>query len=179
MVKCEVQSLATNRRAVVSNRPSVSVCPGGVYDEYADRGESENRNKELKCDLCCDRLSDHRYIANLFRAMMHSMAANLLVRLHGIVEIKPMMDEPGCRDIPLEAQSPAVKHRHHTRRRRDPLGEGHACTWRTRVIKVACRVVVRTRRVRVLISSSWPWTNPLRRVAETLARYTPPLQRAE
>ena len=33
--------------------------PEGVYDEYSERGESENRNKELKCELCADRLSDH------------------------------------------------------------------------------------------------------------------------
>jgi hypothetical protein len=41
------------------------VLPGATYDEYADRGESENRNKnkELKCGLQADRLSDHRYMA--------------------------------------------------------------------------------------------------------------------
>jgi hypothetical protein len=175
VIKCEVQSQGTNRRAVVTNRPGVSVCPGGVYDEYADRGESENRNKELKCELCCDRLSDHRYMANLFRVMMHSIAANLLVQIRRIVEIKPAMEEPGCEEIPMEAQAPRVKRRHHSRRRRrDPLGEGHACTWRTHVIKVACRVVVSTRRVRVQISSSWPWANYLQRVAEALASYYPP-----
>ncbi|TWT76174.1 hypothetical protein CA13_41460 [Planctomycetes bacterium CA13] len=176
VIKCEVNSQGTNRRAVVTNRPGANVCPGGVYEEYSDRGESENRNKELKCELCCDRLSDHRYMANLFRVMMHSLAANLLVRLRAIAEIKPTMEEPGCDEIPLEAQRPSVKRRHHTRRRRrDPLGKGHACTWRTHVIKVACRVVFSTRRVRVQISSSWPWANHLRRVAEALAGYRPSL----
>ena len=175
VVKCEVQSAGTNRRAVVTNRPGVSVCPDGVYDEYADRGESENRNKELKCELCCDRLSDHRYMANLFRVMMHSVAANLLVRLRGIVEIVPEIDEFANAEIPLEAQSPGIKRRQYTRRRRrDPLGEGHACTWRTLVIKVACRVIVRTRRVRLQISSSWPWAGYLKRVAEMLSSYQHP-----
>jgi hypothetical protein len=174
VVKCEVQAAGTNRRAVVTNRYGVRVCPRGVYDEYADRGESENRNKELKCELFCDRLSDHRYMANLFRVMMHSVAANLLVRLRGIVEIVPEIEPAECREIPLEAQTPSFKRRYYTRRRRrDPLGEGHACTWRTRVIKVACRVIVRTRRVRVQISSSWPWADHLRRVAETLSDYRP------
>jgi len=171
VVKCEVQSAGTNRRAVVTNRPGVNACPGGVYGEYADRGESENRNKELKCELCCDRLSDHRYMANLFRVMMHCVAANLLVRLRGIVEVVPEVEE----EIPLAARSAAAKRRHHTRRRRrDPLGEGHACTWRTHVIKVACRVTVRTRRVRVQFSSSWPWANHLKRVAELLSGYDRP-----
>lgn len=175
VVKCEVQSAGTNRRAVVTNRPGVSVSPGGVYDEYADRGESENRNKELKCELCCDRLSDHRYMANLFRVMMHSVAANLLVRLRGIVQFVPEIADDAAAEIPLEARSPAAKRRHHTRRRRrDPLGEGHACTWRTHVIKVACRVIVRTRRVRVQFSSSWPWAGHLKRVAEMLSGYDRP-----
>ena len=66
VVKCEVQSQGTNRRAVVTSRPGVRVCRQGVYDEYTDRGESENRNKELKCELCCDRLSDHHYMRICF-----------------------------------------------------------------------------------------------------------------
>lgn len=175
VVKCEVQSAGTNRRAVVTNRPGVHVCPDGVYNEYADRGESENRNKELKCELCCDRLSDHRYMANLFRVMMHCVAANLLVRLRDIVEIVPEIADDAGEEIPLEARSSSAKRRHHTRRRRrDPLGEGYACTWRTHVIKVACRVIVRTRRVRVQFSSSWPWAGHLKRVAEMLSGYARP-----
>ena len=42
------------------------------------------------------------------------------------------------------------------RRQRDPLGEGFACTWRTRLIKVAAEVITRARRVIVRISASWP-----------------------
>ena len=106
---------------------------------------------------------------------MHCISANLFVSFRGIAEIQPVLEAPGCTKVPLEAQTPAVKRRHHTRRqRRDPLGECHACMWRTHVIKVACHVVVSTRRVRVLISSSWPWSDHLRRVAEALVGYTPP-----
>lgn len=60
VVKCEANARGTNRRAVVTNRPGAFVLPGAVYDAYADRGESENRNKELKRGLAADRLSDHR-----------------------------------------------------------------------------------------------------------------------
>jgi hypothetical protein len=42
------------------------------------------------------------------------------------------------------------------RRRRDPLGEGFASTWRTRLIKVAAEIIVRARRVIVRLSASWP-----------------------
>ena len=67
VVKCEANAQGTNRRAIVTNRPGARVMPGAAYDDYADRGESENRNKELKRGLEADRLSDHRYFANLFR----------------------------------------------------------------------------------------------------------------
>lgn len=76
VVKCEASAAGTNRRAVISNRPGAQVCPTGAYDEYSDRGESENRNKELKCDLCADRLSDHRYLANCFRMFLHGAYSN-------------------------------------------------------------------------------------------------------
>ncbi len=175
VVKCEVNQQGTNRRAVVSNRPGVKVCPRGVYDEYADRGESENRNKELKCEFQCDRLSDHRYMANLFRVMMHCLAANLLVVIRGVAELDPIIESTSD-PMPLEARSEKQKRRHHNRRRRrDPLGEGHASTWRTQVIKVASRIVVTTRRVRILIPASWPWTDSLKRLSAALANYSPPL----
>ena len=67
VVKCEANAQGTNRRAIVTNRPGARVCFQGVYDDYAERGESENRNKELKRGLLADRLSDHRYMANCFR----------------------------------------------------------------------------------------------------------------
>ena len=78
VVKCEANAQGTNRRAVVTNRPGAFVLPGAAYDGYADRGESENRNKELKDGLQADRLSDHRYFANLFRLYLHTAAYNLL-----------------------------------------------------------------------------------------------------
>jgi hypothetical protein len=62
--KVEANRRGTNRRFVVTNRPGAALLPGPTYDEYAGRGESENRNKEFKCDLAMDRLSDHRFVAN-------------------------------------------------------------------------------------------------------------------
>ena len=50
-IKAEAHSGGTNRRAVVSNRPGARHFPEATYDDYTQRGESENRNKELKCGL--------------------------------------------------------------------------------------------------------------------------------
>lgn len=173
VVKCEVTALGSNRRAVVTNRAGVQHFPDGVYDEYADRGESENRNKELKCELSTDRLSDHRYMANLFRVMMHVLSANLLVQMRRIVA-QPPAAPPDSAELPPEARTAYQKRQQHNRRRRlDPLGEGHACTWRTHVIKVAARVIVTTRRVRILISGSWPFADYLRQVSRQLAAFSP------
>ncbi len=156
IVKCEAKSQGTNRRAVVTNRPGAFVLPHAAYDEYADRGESENRNKEIKCGLAGDRLSDHRYMANLFRLYMHAAAHNLLVRLRQVVANPPQ--RAASAEIPTEALSGHDRKRYENdRRRKDPLGEGHPCTWRTRLIKVAAEIVVSTRRIHVKLSGTWPF----------------------
>jgi hypothetical protein len=157
VVKCEVTAIGVNRRAIVTNRPGAKVLPGGAYDEYVERGESENRNKELKCELRADRLSDHRYMANCFRMFMHCLANNLLVSLRRRIACPP--PEPTPEDgVPLEAQDRRARRGYFNRRRReDPLGEGHASTWRMQIIKVAARIKTTARRVRVFLSGSWPF----------------------
>jgi hypothetical protein len=173
IVKCEAQAVGTNRRAVVTNRPGARVLPQGAYDEYADRGESENRNKELKCELKADRLSDHRYLANAFRMMMHTLAYNLLVRLRRLVA-DPPAPLPVVPELAPEARSPRQKRRQFNRRRQaDPLGEGHACTWRTQFIKVGARIVTSTRRVRVLLSAAWPFWSHFVRVSQAVLAFAP------
>ena len=102
VIKVEANPEGTNRRAVVTNRPGCRVLPQAIYDEYAMRGESENRNKELKVELHAGRLSDHRFLANFFRLYLHAAALNLLVRLrHAVVETAPhppkWTNRRGCR----------------------------------------------------------------------------------
>jgi hypothetical protein len=148
----------------------------------------ENRNKEFKCDLAMDRLSDHRFMGNYFRLYLHAGAMNLLVRLRRfIAEPLPALGPPAetaapatspagegtspaigaC--VPAEALTGAERQRHfRLRRQRDPLGEGHPCTWRTLLIKVAAEVIVRTRRIVVRLSLSWPHLDWYRRVCERL-----------
>ncbi len=157
IVKCEVNAEGTNRRGVVSNRPGASLLTDAAYDDYVDRGESENRNKELKCGLSTDRLSDHRYMANLFRLSLHVQAHNLLVSIRREIAAPPQL-LPDENDIPVEALSGrARKQFANLRRRADPLGEGHPATWRTRLIKVAAEVVERARCIRVRLSGGWPY----------------------
>jgi len=173
VVKCEANAQGTNRRAVVTNRPGACVLPEAAYDDYADRGESENRNKELKCGLKADRLSDHRYMANLFRLYLHAAAHNLLVRLRRLVADPP--PEPEQTEVPIEALAGRERRQHHNRRRqRDPLGEGHPCTWQMRLIKVAARVTERARRVLVELSGSWPYLEHYRQVSEQVLAFSLP-----
>ena len=48
VVKAEANAQGTNRRFVVTNRGGASRYLEATYDEYVLRGESENRNKELR-----------------------------------------------------------------------------------------------------------------------------------
>jgi hypothetical protein len=164
-VKCEANAQGTNRRAIVSNRPGATVMPAATYDEYANRGESENRNKELKRGFEADRLSDHRYFANLFRLYLHTLSYTLLVRMRRLVADPPAA-EPH-QELPNEALAGRQRRRLHNRRReRDPLGEGHACTWRTRLIKVAAYITESSRRIVVRLSSSWPYLHHYQAVSQ-------------
>jgi hypothetical protein len=170
VVKCEANAQGTNCRAIVTNRPGARTVPEGAYEEYGVRGESENRNKELKCELCTDRLSDHRYMANGFRLFLHCLAHNLLVAMRRRIAAPPL--EPAVKvlaeqgpdpfavthEIPAEAATGRARRgRFNRRRQADPLGEGHASTWRMMLIKVASRIKITARRVRVFLSGSWPY----------------------
>jgi hypothetical protein len=136
--------------------------------------EALDDTRDPGCDLAMDRLSDHRFVANSFRLYLHAAAMNLLVRLRRFIaeplpplappaetpvspvsrpgEVAARADGAG---VPAEALPGAARQRHfRLRRQRDPLGEGHPCTWRTLLIKVAAEVVVSTRRVLVRLSLS-------------------------
>ncbi len=176
VIKVEAHAQGTNRRAVVTNRPGWEVLPAAVYDAYAERGESENRNKEQKTELQADRLSDHRFVANYFRFYLHAAALNLLVRLrHAVVQSPPTAAELGLpADVPAAAIDAPDRRRFFNRRReRDPLGEGFACTWRTRLIKVAAEVITRARRVLVRLSASWPHLDHFLTVSRAVRRPRP------
>jgi hypothetical protein len=164
VVKAEANAQGTNRRFVVTNRPGASQYLEATYDEYVLRGESEDRNKDLKGGLRMGRLSDHRFLANYFRLYLHAAAMNLLARLRREVAAPPPAP-PG--DVPVACLSePERKRYQNARRRQDLLGEGQPATWRSLLIKVAASVIVSCRRIVVRLSGSWPNREFLERIGQ-------------
>jgi hypothetical protein len=80
VVKAEVSAKGDNPRFVVTSREDLTEegafaqSAEELYDFYADRGDVENRIKELKNDLCSGRTSCHRFLANQFRLLLHAAA---------------------------------------------------------------------------------------------------------
>jgi hypothetical protein len=168
VVKAEANAQGTNRRFVVTNREGASRYMEAAYDEYVLRGESENRNKELKCGLSMDRLSDHRFMANYFRLYLHAAALNLLVRLRREIASPPPAP---AGNVPVETLAgEARKQYQNARRREDPLGKGQPATWRLLLIKVAASVIVSCRRIVVRLSGTWPNRNFFEHVSQHVSR---------
>ena len=123
VVKIEVGPLGSNLRFVISNRPGTAE---QIFNSYNDRGECENRIKEIKRDLSADRLSCHRYLANAFRLQLHALAYQLLVlfRLHAL--------------------------------RTTDLAHARLETLRLKLFKVGARFKATARHLWFHLSSSWP-----------------------
>lgn len=64
-----------NMRFVVTN---LKMTPKNVYKFYCERGDAENRIKELKNDLAMDRTSCSRFLANQFRVLLTTAAYVLM-----------------------------------------------------------------------------------------------------
>jgi hypothetical protein len=124
----------------VTNRPCITIGSADdgqrEYDDYTQRGESEQRMDELKNGLKMDRLSCHRFMANFFRLLLHAAAFNLLNAIRQSDELPEL------------------------------LRVGQPCTWRTHLIKVAATIVQSTRRIIVQLAGNWPWWSMYRSVAE-------------
>ena len=65
-MRLEGRAPKDNERFVVTNLPHA---PNRVYAIYTDRGDPENRIKELKNDLAMGRASCSRFLANQFRVL--------------------------------------------------------------------------------------------------------------
>lgn len=141
IAKVEVSSHGTNQRFVVTNQwVGSAIHAEQRYDNYVQRGTSEQRNDELKNGLSMDRLSCHRFMANFWRLLLHVHAYNLLNALRDGADI------PG----ELRTAQPA--------------------RWRTRLIKVAARVTQSTRRIVLEVSPSWPHWEKLTAVSRRVSR---------
>jgi hypothetical protein len=73
--KAEALAEGPNTRFVVTTRKEA---PLAVYDFYVDRGAPELWIKDFKRACKGDRLSDHRFVANQFRLVLHAAAYWLL-----------------------------------------------------------------------------------------------------
>lgn len=144
IAKAECMSRGTNLRFVVTNLPvASSVEAERVYDDYIQRGESEQRMDELKNGLHADRLSCHRFMANFFRLLLHTAAFNLI---NAIRHSEQIPDELRC---------------------------AQPATWRSRLIKVAATVVQSARRIVVKLAGQWPHWPQYRAVAHRVITVMP------
>ena len=73
--KAEALAAGPNTRFLVTTRTDA---PLALYDFYVDRGEPELWIKDFKRACKGDRLSDHRFVANQFRLVLHAAAYWLL-----------------------------------------------------------------------------------------------------
>jgi hypothetical protein len=96
-----------------------------VYHCYTARGDAENRIKEFKLDLLSGRTSCHRFLANVFRLLLHHAAAILMKALQ----------------VALSGTGYA---------------KAQVNTVRVRLLKVAARVVMSSRRIWFHLPTSFP-----------------------
>jgi hypothetical protein len=96
-------------------------------DLYCARGEMENRIKEAQLGLFADRTSCHRFNANQFRLLLASLAYILIERLR-------TLSLRGTEFARLQAQ-----------------------TLRAKLLKIGAVIVRNTRRLRIMLSSAFPY----------------------
>ena len=102
--------------------------PQELYDDvFCRRGEMENRIKEQQLGLFADRTSCHRFVANAFRLLLSSAAYVLIQALR--------------REALSETE----------------LAVAQVGTIRLKLLKVAARVLVSVRRVRLHLASGYPY----------------------
>lgn len=90
--KIEVTASGTALRFLVTN---LTTSPVKVFAFYDQRGECENRIKELKCGCAADRLSCHDFSANAFRLLLHALAYNL----HNLFRLRLASTALACAQI--------------------------------------------------------------------------------
>jgi hypothetical protein len=110
--------------------------PQTLYRAYCQRGDCENRIKDLKNALAADRLSCSRFAANAFRLLLHAVAYRLLHAL-----------------------------RHRLGELGSPLARCQFDTLRLRLLKVAAVVQRSVRRITIHLPKSFPQALLFRQIA--------------
>lgn len=110
-----------------------------LYDEvYCARGEMENRIKEQQLDLFADRTSCHHWWANQFRLLLSSSAYILISAIRRIGLSQTELSQAQCGTI------------------------------RLKLFKIGAVIIRNTRRIRFLLSSSFPYQNLFSQLAAKL-----------
>jgi hypothetical protein len=110
-----------------------------IYDKtYCGRGEMENRIKEQQLGLFSDRTLAHRWWANQFRVLLSAAAYVLMETM---------------RRVALEGTQ---------------LARAQVGTIRLKLLKIGAVIVRNTRRIRVMLSSAYPYQELFERVAFAL-----------
>ncbi len=119
---------------------NLEAAPQVIYDQrYCPRGEMENRIKEQQLGLFSDRTSCHDWWANQFRLLLSSCAYVLL---------------EAVRRLGLVGTE---------------LARAQAGTIRLKLLKIGAVVLRNTRRVRLLLSSSYPYQETFAQVAKAFS----------
>jgi hypothetical protein len=147
VAKIEINRHGTNRRFVVTN---LSGHPQGIYHGfYVQRGAvPEKPIGELKNGLDADRLSFHRFRANAFKLLEHTLAYALVV-LH----------REATAALPEVAQA-------------------EVNTLRLRLWKVAALVNTSVRRIWFHFSETWPYRDLWVRVRQALTQFATAIEQA-
>ncbi len=136
IMKAEYLPKGTNPRFIVTN---LAGDPKALYDEqYAFRGEMENRIKEQQLMLFADRTSCHDFQANQFRLLLSSCAYVLVQSLRRLA----LADTE--------------------------LAQAQVSTIRIRLFKIAARVTCSVRRLVFHLATPYPYQHLFRRISVTL-----------
>jgi len=128
--KAEVTGGEANPRFVVTSLKQSEIGAQRLYEAiYCARGEMENRIKECQLDLFADRTSAATMRANQLRLWFASMAYVLLCALRRIGLAHSQFADATCGTI------------------------------RLKLLKIGALVRISVRRIKIAMSSAWPWQN--------------------
>ena len=113
IVKAEHNAMGPNTRYIVTN---IDGTPESLYcDIYCQRGDMENRIKEVQTDMFGDRLSSSSYATNQFRLMLSAIAYVYMNIIKFLVS-EPNQPKMYCKTLRLKIIKIAVIIRKNTRR---------------------------------------------------------------
>ena len=139
--KAEHLSKGANARFIVTNLPKGYATTRELYeDHYCARGDMENRIKEQQLGLFADRTSTELMRGNQLRLYFSSVAYVLISELRRV----------GLKGTELE--------------------KAQVGTIRAKLFKIGAFVKVSFRRIYLAMSSSYPYSNLLKRVVENIRK---------